>query len=176
VYGTTILGGEHGFDGFGTVFKVDPSGHETVLHSFSGDDGEQPAAGLVRDEAGNLYGTTFTGTVSSGEVFKLDPNGVLTVLYGFGRTSTDGLHPYAGVVRDAEGNLYGSAAEGGLYGLGTVFKVDASGNETTLHDFTGGSDGGFPYAGVTLDPAGNLYGTTVYGGDFGFGVVYKITP
>jgi uncharacterized repeat protein (TIGR03803 family) len=79
-------------------------------------------------------------------------------------------------VRDAAGNIFGTASEGGAFGAGTVYEIDANGTYTTLHDFTAGADGSFPYAGVTRDPAGNLYGTAVYGGDFGFGVVYKITP
>ena len=72
--------------------------------------------------------------------------------------------------------MYGTSSAGGIYFDGAVYKLDPSGNVTILHSFTGGADGSFPYAGVTLDPEGNLYGTTVYGGDFGFGVVYKITP
>jgi uncharacterized repeat protein (TIGR03803 family) len=177
VYGTTILGGEYGFDGFGTVFKVDASGQETVLHSFSGDDGEQPTAGLVRDEAGNLYGTTYEGgAYHGGVVFNISPDNTFTVLHNFGEFSGDGSLPYAGVIRDTAGNLYGTSSAGGSYFAGAVYKLDPSGNVTILHSFTGGADGSFPYAGVTLDPAGNLYGTTVYGGDYGFGVVYKITP
>jgi uncharacterized repeat protein (TIGR03803 family) len=84
--------------------------------------------------------------------------------------------PYAGLVRDSAGNLYGTTYHGGFFGYGTVFKVDTSGQETVLHSFAYSTDGGYPYAGLVRDVAGNLYGTTFQGGVSGAGTVFKLTP
>ncbi len=139
-----------------------------------------PVGGLVADPVGNLYGTTYQGgTYSSGVIFKLARGGKLTVLHNVGEFTGAPSQPYAGVSRDAAGNLYGTTSGGGAYFAGTVYKLSpSSGTLTVLHEFTGGPDGGFPYAGVTLDAAGNVYGTTVSGGEGPCycGVVYKITP
>lgn len=178
LYGTTSSGGTYSF---GTVFKLDPSGNETVLHSFAGnlDDGGTPVANLIVDASGNLYGTTYQGATPSGggTVFRLDPSGNETILHGFSMGS-DGGNPECGLVMDAQGNLYGTTFGGGDYGDGTVFKVDPSGNETVLHSFTGGSDGWMPYAGLIMDGQGNLYGTTFSSNapDQGNGVVFKMDP
>jgi uncharacterized repeat protein (TIGR03803 family) len=174
LYGTTYVGGTIGW---GVVYKVDTTGHETVLHSFGdgpGDDGEFPRAGVILDPAGKLYGTTSSGgTGNYGVVYKLDTTGNFTALYSF-TGFTDGNTPYAGVIRDSAGNLYGTTISGGTTGAGVVYKVDATGHETALYSFEGGSDGAEPYAGVILDSAGNLYGTTYNGGTAGAGVVYKL--
>jgi uncharacterized repeat protein (TIGR03803 family) len=228
LYGTTQQGGitagvctniVAGMNGCGTVFKLDPTGTETVLYQFTGGtDGQSPTAGLVRDAAGNLYGSSSAG------VFKLDATGKFTVLHSPGA--------YAGLVMDAGGNLYGSSSEGifkidaagkftvldssaysnvtlaldaagNLYGTnqyggninsdclngscGIVFKLDTAGTYTVLHSFnTGGDDGYNPIAGVVLDAAGDLYGTTQYGGTpnctgkpnnrVGCGIVFKLSP
>jgi len=187
LYGTTSYGGV----GAGTVFMVDPAGDETVLHRFNGGatydggtsyDGIHPQAGLLRDEAGNLYGTTEYGGLTIGNgpcdgegcgtVFMIDTTGQETVLYSFAGLP-DGAYPYAGLVRDAAGNLYGTTTYGGLLfcnennnipGCGTVFMIDTTGQETVLYSFAGPPDGFFPYAGLVRDAAGNLYGTTTYGG------------
>jgi len=183
LYGTTSEGG--GAD-LGTVFKLDRTGKETVLHSFTGGaDGTYPIAGLLRDPAGNLYGTTTSGGASAcnppygcGTVFKLDTTGVKIVLYSFTGVP-DGYYPAANLVRDAAGNLYGTTAQGGAsecnppYGCGTVFKVDTSGNETVLYRFTGPPDGRYPGA-LLRDATGNLYGTTGYGGVRDKGTVFKL--
>jgi len=179
LYGTTEFGGEYGSPfGYGTVFKVDGTGKETVLHSFNLTDGYDPWAGLVLDALGNLYGTTRQGSPGvaggPGVVFKLTKKNKETVLHRFGRPN-DGLFPTAGVVRDAQGNLYGTTSSGGFWNCGTVFKIDKTGKETLLYVFTGGSDGASPYAGLVQDAQGNLYGTTT--GSFGTGgTVFKITP
>jgi len=172
LYGMTPNGGT---SNAGTVFKLDPTGKKTVLHSFTGsNDGGFPVAGLVLDATGNLYGTTQGGSSIAGTVFKLDSNGKMTVLYTF-TGSNDGGTPKAGVIRDAHGNLYGTTNLGGTDGVGTVFKVTAQGQETVLHNFTGGSDGWLPFGGgLVRDSAGNLYGTTPQGGSNDFGVVFKI--
>jgi uncharacterized repeat protein (TIGR03803 family) len=178
LYGTTFGGGT---SGVGTVFKVDASGTETVLHNFTdGSDGAggfYPEAGLIRDSAGNLYGTTSDGgTYLVGTVFKLDTSGTETVLYSFGEKSPDGYDPDGVLIRDKAGNLYGTTPSGGDFDLGTVFKVDASGTETVLHSFAGGaSDGKGPVlARLLMGSTGNLYGVTHYGGTSDTGVVYKL--
>jgi len=178
LYGTTLGGGTYGY---GTVFKLDPSGNQTVLHSFAGnlDDGGTLNANLIMDASGNLYGTTYQGSAPSGAgtVFRLDPAGNETILHRF-TGGSDGAHPESGLIMDAEGNLYGTTFDGGAYGIGAVFKLDPSGNETVLHSFTGGSDGWMPYAGLIMDDQGNLYGTTFSSNApaQGNGVVFKLDP
>ena len=175
VYGTTSEGGTHGL---GTVFKVSASGEESVIHSFKGgrSDGNFPIAGLVRDQAGNLYGTTTLGGAANyGTVFKVDEDGEETLIHSFGRAKDDGKYPSAGLLLDSEGNLYGTTQEGGTYGFGTVFKVDADGNETVLRSFAGNPrDGQYPVAGLVEDTEGNLYGTTEIGGIFNDGIVFRL--
>src|SRR5713226_1100733 len=160
-----------------------------ALYEFQGgSDGGGPS-GVIRDSAGNLYGTTVTGGIAVyGTVFKLDTSGKKTTLYEF-KGGTDGEQPHGNLVLDANGNLYGtteyggnlSVSCGGYPGCGVVFKLDPGGNETVLYSFTGGSDGGEPLAGLTMDNAGNLYGTTAGGGlpgcnyfTQGCGVVFKL--
>jgi uncharacterized repeat protein (TIGR03803 family) len=176
LYGTTQYGGYYGQ---GSVFMLDRTRKETVLYSFSGGaDGGQPLLGyLVQDAEGNVYGTTqFGGTYGQGTVFKLGRDGNETVLYSF-NGGTDGAYPYASLVRDGEGNLYGTTNQGGAFGNGTVFKLDKYGNETLLHTFTGvGADGASPFADLLRDGKGNLYGTTFFGGASGHGIVFMITP
>lgn len=147
---------------------------ESVLHSFAGQDGASPLTGLVRDKAGNMYGTTSAGGASGyGTVFRLNTNGKATVLHSF-KGSADGATPYASVVRDAAGNLYGTTYFGGSANLGTVFKVDTAGKETVLHTFVGANDGSLPLGGLFLDSKGNLYGTTQGGGAYYQGTVFKV--
>jgi uncharacterized repeat protein (TIGR03803 family) len=177
LYGVTFDGGAAGCSigaGLcGVVFKLDKNGKETVLYSFTGPDGARPAARLMMDTAGSLYGTTTRGgPVDGGTVFKLDTSGVETVLHSF--SGSDGASPEAGVIMDADGNLYGTTTFGGHRGVGVVFKLDPSGKETVLHSFTGGADGQFPEAGVIMDKAGNLYGTAFAGGPAHHGVIYKL--
>jgi len=168
LYGTTYSGGAP--CNCGTVFKLDATGKETVLHSFAGGDGQGPAAGLIRDAAGNLYGTTqYGGASGGGTVFKLDATGKETVLYSF-TAGADGALPFSRLVRDAAGNLYGTTYFGDFCNCGTVFKLDATGKETVLHSFAG-RDGQNPYAGLVRGAAGNLYGTTAVGGASGQGTV-----
>jgi len=146
------------------VFKLDTSGNEPVLYSFKGGtDGRNPSAGVIRDSAGDLYGTTVYGgpsygSVSYGVLYKVHTSGHETVLYSF-TGGADGANPTAGVIRDSAGNLYGTTYQGGASNAGAVYKVDTSGNATVLHSFTG-ADGGQTSSGVIRDSAGNLYGTT----------------
>lgn len=176
LYGTARNGGS-GFGGI--VYRLDPAGNETVLHNFSGGgvDGWGPQSGVILDADGNLYGTTSYGgtTNNGGSVFKVDPAGMATLLYSF-TAGADGGHPNGGLVRDAAGTLYGTTLAGGAANQGVVFKLDAAGVETVLYNFTGAADGGAPYAGVMLDKAGQLYGTTYAGGGANAGVVFKLKP
>ena len=160
LYGTT---GNGGTENSGTVFKLEPSGQETVLYSFTGD--AEPYTGVVRDATGNLYGTV------SYYVYELDAAGNFTMLYSLG-----GALQLSGLLRDEAGNLYGTAYPAGSAGYGVVYKIDTAGNYTALYGFSDGADGGIPSSGVILDPTGNLYGTTRSGGTGGNGVVYKLTP
>jgi uncharacterized repeat protein (TIGR03803 family) len=198
LYGVTAAGGA---SGAGTVFKVDSSGSETLLYSFSGgSDGGDPDSVLLLDSQGNLYGTTANGGSSDvcdggcGTVFELSPqsggNWAETVVYSFCslENCADGQQPVGGpLVKDSVGNIYGNTIFGGSYrncngdSCGVIFKLDTAGKETVLHSFTGGADGAFPVAGLTLDSSGNLYGTAWQGGakcftSYTCGVVFKITP
>ena len=187
LYGTTPNGGEYGY---GTVFRLKPNPdgtwRESVLHSFSGGDGANPQTGVILDAGGNLYGTTSAGSAGGyGVVFKLAPNpdGTWTesVLHSFTRSPDDGSNPVAGLTFDAAGNLYGTTVYGGPSGTagGVVFKLapkpDGTWTFSVLHAFSC-AEGCSPYAGVVFDAAGNLYGTTYSGGDYGDGVVFKLTP
>jgi uncharacterized repeat protein (TIGR03803 family) len=179
LYGTTHYGGSSiGCEnGCGTVFKVDPTGTETVVYRFTGigGDGAYPFSRLIGDGTGNLYGTTYQGgAYDCGTVFKLDPDYTETVLYSFTGAHGDGALPEAGLVLDAEGNMYGTTYEGGAHNYGTVFKLDTAGKETVLHSFNG-KDGEYP-TDLVRDKEGNLYGTAQYGGGIsGFGTVFKVS-
>ena len=170
LYGTASSGGF----GFGVVFKLDIAHQASVLHAFSGPDGRFPHGSLVSDRLGNLYGTTsYGGAYDLGTVFKIDPNGRETVLHSF-TGSPEGRNPYAGLVMDAGGNLFGTTEFGGTSDLGTIFEIDAIGRQQVLHNFTGDStDGSGPKAGLIVDSVGNLYGTTFAGGADGRGTVFR---
>src|SRR5450631_160629 len=192
LYGTTSGGGAmtdcNGY-GCGVVFKLDITGKETVLYSFTGGaDGTDPETGVTRDAKGNLYGTTSGGgdltcnaPYGCGVVFLLDATGKETVLYSF-TGGTDGGMPSSGLIRDGSGNLYGSAVFGGAQQRGVVFKINKKGKQSVLYNFTGGTDGGYPWGGVIRDSSGNLYGTSNTGGEMadcygsGCGVVFKLDP
>jgi len=210
LYGTTPYGGEFcsspvNYGGCGVVFMVDRAGKETVLYNFcpngqsvygSCPDGLYPTAALIQDAAGNLYSTTqLGGAYGQGTVFKLappaQPGGAWTetVLHSFAGGTDGGTsngESNANVIRDSDGNLYGTTDGGGTWDAGVVFKLappaqeGGTWTETVLHTFTGGTDGGIPLAGLILDVAGNLYGTTLFGGldspycQFYCGVVFKL--
>lgn len=203
LYGTTELGGKGAtcYSSCGTVFELTPHSNgswtEKVLHSFCAGqscrlDGQFLRSGLTFDGAGNLYGTTQSGGASyGGTVFKLTPktNGSWTekILYSFAG-GDDGAEPLASVIFDQAGNLYGTTGAGGdpsyceRQGCGAVFKLapnqDGSWNESVIHRFTTPDGGRSPFANLTFDIAGNLYGTTEYGGDSSChcGVVFKLAP
>jgi uncharacterized repeat protein (TIGR03803 family) len=194
LYGTTFEGGLYEY---GTVFKLDPAGKETVLHSFDGkSDGDSPLSALVMDKAGNLYGTASLGgyekgncdlpdsPVGCGTVFKVDAAEAFSTIFKF--DSADGNYP-GPLIEDAHGNLYGATGFGGngcsQGGCGVVYKLAAGGKETILFAFRGKSDGNRPQA-VIADSKGNLYGTTLNGGDLsckpekgvGCGLIFQLTP
>jgi uncharacterized repeat protein (TIGR03803 family) len=154
-------------------------GTYSLLYSFQcSPDGETPQSGLLRDSSGNFYGTTVGGGQNShGTVFKVTSDGTESVLYRFAGSPSDGENPtYGSLTVDQSGNLYGTTPFGGEFGYGTVFEVTATGTETVRYNFTGGSDGGYPYGGVARDSAGNIYGTASVGGAYAGGVFFKLTP
>jgi uncharacterized repeat protein (TIGR03803 family) len=173
--------------GYGSVFRLtqqtDGSWTESTVYTFTGTpDGSIPTGGLIIDGVGNLYGTTGAGgRYGEGTVYKLTPTKGGTwseaILYSF--SGADGLEPNAGVTRDQSGNLYGTTVNGGQYGRGVVFKLTRatdSWTETVLHSFKGGTDPGEPFAGVTVDSSGNVYGTTTNNDFGGSGTVFRLKP
>jgi uncharacterized repeat protein (TIGR03803 family) len=189
LYGVTSLGGS---DDVGTVFELTPKAGggwaEKILHSFkaNGEDGNTPAASLVFDAAGNLYGTTLSGGADTwGTVFELAPMAgggwAEKILHHFNLNGKDGADPYAGLIFDAAGSLYGTTIGGGTYTGGTAFEVSprAGGGwtEKVLHSFNPNDEGGFgPSAGLVFDSTGSLYGTTLSGGAFKYGTAFQLTP
>jgi uncharacterized repeat protein (TIGR03803 family) len=150
----------------------------TTLYSFDGSIGTPSA--LIQASDGNFYGTTiggiYSGVNSDGTVFRITPSGTFTTLHSF--DGTDGNAPFAGLIQASDGNLYGTTVEGGAYGDGTVFRITPSGTFTLLYSFDGyygPVDGAFPEAGLIQASDGNLYGTTVEGGAYGDGTVFRIT-
>jgi uncharacterized repeat protein (TIGR03803 family) len=177
IYGTTQVAGA---EGVGTVYELMKSGNgwsEKVLHSFSGPDGEHPYDRVIFDGQGNLFGTTYDGgRYGFGTVFKLTPSGngwVESTVYDF-QDSTDGENPHGGLVIDRSGNLYGATGSGGQDGGGTIFELSPSGNAWTfnlLHAFSGACG---PFASLSIDVAGNLYGTTYCDGSHNQGNIFKL--
>src|SRR5207237_123251 len=150
----------------------------TTLHSFNGGDGRSPEAALVQGSDGNFYGTTVLGGAHfKGTVFKIDATGSLTTLHSFSGFPADGAVPFAALVQGSDGNFYGTTALGGAHFKGTVFKINATGNLTTLHSFSGSpSEGANPIAALVQGSDGNFYGTTASGGEHFQGTVFRITP
>lgn len=199
LYGAAAAGGD---SGGGIVFRMSTGGKETIVYNFpSGSYGRGPSSILAADSAGNLYGTSpgggsNCGIDGCGTVFELSPGSggwTQKALYVFCQLSqcADGERPLSGpLVIGRAGDIYGTTVFGGAYpqcynggSCGVVFKLDPTGKETVLHSFADGKDGAFPWAGLTMDAAGNLYGTASNGGDLncqpkygGCGVVFKITP
>lgn len=192
LYGTTQQGAGTGCGGggCGTVFKLTPTGKETILHVFTGDDGAFPVPGLVVDAAGNLYGTAIDGgprrNCACGVVFKVTQDGQFSIVHAFSG-GADGAHPVAGLIIDKRGDLLGTTGSGGNDcngtggGCGTVFKIKPDGRRQVLHAFTG-ADGIYPASDLSLDGSGNIYGTASNGGSDcdgtgqGCGVVFRLAP
>lgn len=198
LYGTTTGGGRV-YIYAGTIFKLmHPRGHdgtwtERVLYTFlDGEDGGFPRSALIADAAGNLYGTaTQGGAYNAGVVFELSRGSgrewTESTLHSFVAVNGDGAFPNGSLVFDGAGNLYGTTSIGGTNGggcgygdgCGTVFELTPSSGEwteTILERFTGGNDGGEPFAGLLFDQAGNLYGTTLFGGETDQGVLFELKP
>jgi uncharacterized repeat protein (TIGR03803 family) len=184
LYGTTVLGGHlWGCQrrGCGTIFEITGK-EEKVLYRF--DIGE-PFHGVILAANGQLYGTAGydIGTYGLGEVFEASTKGSLTAIYSF-RPAPDVSSPTSGVTQDAQGNFYGVANAGGTLGYGGIFKIDTSGHETVLHSFAGSpSDANYPLGNLAIDAAGNLYGTSLFGGpevcadnNEGCGNVFELSP
>jgi len=181
LYGTTSGNGPFGY---GTIFRISPSGTLTTLYHFCAKgppctDGYHPLAGLIQAANGAFYGTTeYGGTTNyGGTIFKFSSSG-LTTLYSFCSqpNCTDGEQPYAPLVQAANGEFYGTTGYGGAYGGGTIFKFSRSGSLTTLHHFCAQpncADGQYPFAPLVPALDGSLYGTTVFGGTSDWGVVFK---
>jgi uncharacterized repeat protein (TIGR03803 family) len=190
LYGTAPFGGDLSCSfgqGCGVVYRLTKAGTETVVHGFAGGaDGADPYQALVTDVNGNLYGTTTSGGAkcagsACGTVFEISADGKETVLYSF-TGGADGGGPSSGLIVDKAGDLYGTTAFGGLFSVGTVFRLDPAGHETVLYSFTGVSDGAYPGLDrLAVDAEGNLYGITASGGDLncnsgtGCGTVFKLT-
>jgi uncharacterized repeat protein (TIGR03803 family) len=188
LYGVTAYGGVYGG---GAVFEMSPpaakgdSWTETILYSFNPNttDAQAPAAGLIFDSSGNLYGTGLGGgTLGYGAVFELSPPAVSgdawteSVIYSF-TDATDGSDPWAKLVIDKSGNLYGTTLTGSVYELSPPAAQGDSWSETTLYNFPGfTNDGQEPRAGLLLTTQGNLFGTTYAGGSGGYGIVFEIHP
>lgn len=188
LYGTTFYGGSPSCgnsSGCGTVFKIDPSGRETVLYAFaSPPDGANPSS-LIMNSAGELYGTTyFGGSTGNGTIFKIDASGHESVLYQFGTQNQDGKHPQW-LIADNSENFYGITLSGGAagsdcpVGCGTFFELNTANQMTILYSFNSMNEGESPTS-LLLDTAGNFYGTTNEGGQtcstagHGCGTVFKI--
>jgi len=171
-YGAAPQGGVNGYGGF---FELAPNGDENVI-LFVGNDGGSPNAGLIRDAAGNLYGTASGGTEDNpGTVFEVaSGSGTITTLFAFDGLGDGGV-PEGDLVRDKQGNLYGTTLYGGASDDGVVFRLRPGGKEEVLHSF-GGADGNAPGAGLIMDRAGNLYGTTSSGGANDDGTVFRLAP
>jgi uncharacterized repeat protein (TIGR03803 family) len=194
LYGTTAYGGHLGGctpegRGCGTVFELTPSAGgvwtETILFEFesSGTAGYDPTAGLIFDSSGNLYGgTSGGGRFGGGAAFELSPTGdghwTEATLHNFG-DGMDGSFVISSLVLDSAGSLYGTTYAGGPH-FGTAFELSNTGaggwKEKILHNFGGGDDASDPDSALILDRAGNLYGTSLEGGEYGFGTVFEITP
>jgi uncharacterized repeat protein (TIGR03803 family) len=174
MYGTTSAGGAHNN---GTVFRLAPTGILQTVYAFEGGaDGSAPQSFLIEDSQGRFYGTTLAGgAFGGGTVFRI-VNNTKTILHSFG-SGSDGSAPLGGLVFDRAGNLYGTTSAGGANGNGMVFMLIPRGiiwGETVLYSFGTGTDGAVPYAGVTLDSAGNVLGTTSAGGTGGYGTIFEL--
>jgi len=179
IYGTTQYGGGSRncpfFNGCGTVFKINAAGKETVLYSFTGrSDGCYPNQGVIKDTAGNLYGTTYGCSSSRGTIFKINSAGDFTVLHTFAGSPADGSGPAFGqLTMDNSGSLYGVTTAGGASNAGVVYKVSETGDLRVLHSFAGGSDGCEPL-GSLLWASGTLYGTASGCGASNGGTIWEI--
>jgi len=177
-YGTTQGGGLAG--GFGTVFRMDAAANITILHHFNGADGAYPTAGLAQGTDGYFYGTTsYGGPNNTGTIFKMAPDGTFVSLYAFSAATgwngvnSDGAQPN-GLIQGSDGWFYGTAQYGGTSGMGTNFKISPSGSFVLMYSYTGtGGDGANPQCTLVRGSDGGFYGTTLYGGAYGYGTLFR---
>jgi uncharacterized repeat protein (TIGR03803 family) len=155
---------------------MSPGGALTTLYNFSnGADGGHVAAGLIQASDANFYGTTYKGGANgNGTVFRLTAGGLLTTVVPFNQAN--GALPLAELVQDPSGVLYGTTSSGGAYNYGVVFRMTTKGMLPNPYSFTGGNDGSYPAAALLLGSDGNLYGTTAYGGAYGQGTFFRMSP
>jgi uncharacterized repeat protein (TIGR03803 family) len=182
LYAATAAGGTYSA---GTVFMWSPAGKETVLYEFTGSngDGNGPHGHLAFDAKGNIYGTTQGGGVNgTGTVYELSPKKgggwKEKVIYTFSATGADGIAPSAGMTIAADGTMYSTTPDGGAFGAGTVFslkKTSKGWHQKVIQNLNGSSNGGYPYEGLMMDAAGNLYGAAPTGGTGGQGVIYRLS-
>jgi uncharacterized repeat protein (TIGR03803 family) len=190
LYGETTIGGDLNCfiqAGCGTVYEVTPTGKEAVIYAFTGPfvDGAIPVAGLVADHMGNLYGVTLQGGTSTacealgcGTIFELQrgqSGWTEKILYSF-TNSTDGDSPDAALIFDNKGNLYGTTSQGGTDAGGTVFELEKSGGNWSVHLLYNFEWGAFPVSPLVMDSKGNIFGTTQGGGTNGWGRIFELTP
>lgn len=185
-FGTTSAGSLGGTGGGGSVFELTSTGKLVTIHAFCSQancsDGDAPDSGLIRATNGYFYGTTCNGgTSNSGTIYRISPAGTFTVLHSF--NGLDGSCPYGPLIQASNGKLYGAASGGGANQFGTLFTLTLDGTLTLLHTFNGPpSDGSFPQGGMAQASDGNLYGTTLLGGDCpaatygGCGTIFRLTP
>ena len=188
-YGTTLI---FGGGGFGTVFRITPSGTLTTLYSFCPEgpigctDGTNPHAGLIEASDGNFYGTASNGgAFNQGTIFQISPSGTATTIYNFCSlpSCADGGQPVAGLIQASDGNLYGTTSNAGVSAIvgggGTVFKVTLTGTFTLLHTFchqTACPDGASPYGSLVQTADGNFFGATTAEGAHQGGTIFEMTP
>jgi uncharacterized repeat protein (TIGR03803 family) len=182
LYGTTYQGGSNGY---GTVYRITKLGQFSLLHSFYGynsgtgiyEDGLYPYSGLIVATDGNMYGTTNSyGHYGYGTIYQITTGGTFSVVHSFNNAAGEGAYTFeGGVVQGPDGRLYGTTYGGGSHGYGTLFAVTTGGSFTKLHDFdpTGIGEGYQSHGQVAFDGAGNVYGTTYYGGYDGVGTIFK---
>ncbi len=176
LYGTTQFGRADSPSGLGTAFRMTTNGILSILVEFTGTNGSVPQAALAQGSDGNLYGTSkYGGTNFIGNVFQMMPDGGLTNFYSFAG-GADGNYPVAPLLPASDGNLYGTTPTGGDYGYGNIFRITLTGVFTNLHSFTGGTDGNGPVGALVQGTDGNFYGLTPYGGAYGKGNAFKMTP
>ncbi len=178
LYGTSSLGGS----GWGVIFKRTAGGTYSVIHTFDNSltDGGDPTSNLTLDSLGNLYGTTYEGgAASDGTVFEVTATGTERLLYSFKGDPVDGALPVGGGLFEDTSGLYGVTNEGGAEGFGVLFKLTPGGAESVLLNLSGGAGGKYPIDSLARDAAGNLYGTTLYGGGpgcaDGCGALFELT-
>jgi uncharacterized repeat protein (TIGR03803 family) len=184
LYGTASYAGAEGVGTLFELIKSHDAWKEHKLHDFAnGSDGAVPSSQLIADSDGALFGTTYDGGVHGyGTVFKIVHaigKWKETVLWSFAGGAGDGANPDDALYMDEAGTLYGTTGMGGSGGYGTLFALKESGGswtETMLHSFAGGNDGEYPFAGLIADSSGNLYGTTIFGGKYGDGTAFELTP